>query len=123
MLRLLRIFRLLKLASYVQEYFSLAEALIASRRKILIFFSVVFIIVFLHGTMMDVVEGPENGFTSIPASVYWAITALTTVGFGESAERFSSTAGWVNGSELGKTNASHHIRGLAQRSISVQGRP
>ena len=83
LLRLLRMFRLLKLASYVEEYSLLTRALIASRRKILIFLSVVFIIVFLLGTVMYVVEGPENGFTSIPTAVYWAITAITTVGFGD----------------------------------------
>lgn len=82
-LRLLRMFRLLKLASYVHEYSMLAQALTASRRKIFIFISVVFIIVFLMGTVMYVVEGPENGFTSIPTAVYWAITAITTVGFGD----------------------------------------
>lgn len=83
MLRLLRMFRLLKLASYVYEYSLLGRALVASRRKILIFLSVVFIIVFLLGTVMYVVEGPANGFTSIPTAVYWAITAITTVGFGD----------------------------------------
>ncbi|OGB25131.1 MAG: ion transporter [Burkholderiales bacterium RIFCSPLOWO2_02_FULL_57_36] len=82
-LRLLRMFRLLKLASYVEEYGMLGRALSASRRKILIFLSVVMIVVFLNGTLMYVVEGPENGFTSIPTAVYWAITAVTTVGFGD----------------------------------------
>jgi voltage-gated potassium channel len=82
-LRLLRIFRILKLASYVEEYGMLNRALLASRRKILIFLSVVMMLVLLLGTVMYVVEGPENGYTSIPTSVYWAITAVTTVGFGD----------------------------------------
>jgi len=30
-----------------------------------------------------VVEGPENGFTSIPIAIYWGITTMTTVGFGD----------------------------------------
>ena len=82
-LRLLRIFRVLKLTSYVEEYGMLSRALLASRRKILIFLSVVMMVVLLMGTAMYVVEGPGNGFTSIPTSVYWAITAITTVGFGD----------------------------------------
>jgi voltage-gated potassium channel len=82
-LRLLRIFRVLKLTSYVEEYGMLNRALVASRRKILIFLSVVMMIVLLLGTVMYVVEGPGNGYTSIPTSVYWAITAITTVGFGD----------------------------------------
>jgi voltage-gated potassium channel len=82
-LRLLRIFRILKLTSYVEEYGMLNQALLASRRKILIFLSVVMMVVLLLGTVMYVVEGPANGYTSIPTSVYWAITAITTVGFGD----------------------------------------
>lgn len=82
-LRLLRIFRILKLTSYVDEYRALSQALVASRRKILIFLSVVMMVVVLLGTAMYVVEGPQHGFTSIPTSVYWAITAVTTVGFGD----------------------------------------
>jgi voltage-gated potassium channel len=82
-LRLLRIFRILKLTSYVEEYGMLGRALLASRRKILIFLSVVLMVVLLLGTVMYVVEGPENGYTSIPTSVYWAITVITTVGFGD----------------------------------------
>ncbi|MDO9218532.1 MAG: ion transporter [Lacisediminimonas sp.] len=82
-LRVLRIFRILKLTAYVEEYGLLGRAMMASRRKILIFLSVVGIIVLVMGTVMFVVEGPGNGFTSIPTSIYWAITAVTTVGFGD----------------------------------------
>ncbi|SDF38171.1 MULTISPECIES: ion transporter [unclassified Duganella] len=82
-LRLLRIFRILKLTLYIEEYSMLGDALLASRRKIFIFLSVVFLIVFLLGTVMYVVEGPENGYTSIPTAVYWAISTMTTVGFGD----------------------------------------
>lgn len=82
-LRLLRIFRILKLTLYIEEYSMLGDALLASRRKIFIFLSVVFLIVFLLGTVMYVVEGPEHGYTSIPTAVYWAISTMTTVGFGD----------------------------------------
>jgi voltage-gated potassium channel len=82
-LRMLRVFRILKLTQYLSEYQLLAAALRNSRRKIAVFLSAVLMIVVTLGTVMYVVEGPENGFTSIPVSVYWAITTMTTVGFGD----------------------------------------
>lgn len=82
-LRLLRIFRVFKLTAYMTEYSSLGLALRASRRKITVFLSAVLMIVLVMGTLMYVVEGPANGFVSIPTGVYWAITTMTTVGFGD----------------------------------------
>ncbi len=82
-LRLLRIFRVLKMGAYVAEFQSLGGALRASRRKILVFLLFVFMIVLLMGTLMYVIEGPKNGFTSIPVGIYWAIVTMTTVGFGD----------------------------------------
>jgi voltage-gated potassium channel len=82
-LRLLRLFRILKLGEYVEEYGALGQALMASRRKILVFLSFVLMVVVVMGTLMYVVEGPENGFKNIPVGIYWAITTMTTVGFGD----------------------------------------
>jgi voltage-gated potassium channel len=83
LLRLLRIFRILKLGAYVSEFGSLGAALVASRRKIIVFIGFVLVTVTVLGTVMYVVEGPENGFTSIPVAIYWGITTMTTVGFGD----------------------------------------
>lgn len=82
-LRLLRVFRIFKLTAYLAEFNQLAGALRASRRKIFVFLSFVLMVVLVMGTLMFVIEGPENGFTSIPVAMYWAVTTMTTVGFGD----------------------------------------
>lgn len=82
-LRLLRIFRVFKLAKYLVEAQVLRYALRASRRKILVFLFTVIMVVVIAGSLMYVVEGNENGFTSIPRGIYWAIVTITTVGFGD----------------------------------------
>lgn len=82
-LRMLRIFRVLKMTQYVGDADLLMNALTASRRKIGIFLVVVMTIVVILGSLMYVIEGEEHGFSSIPRSVYWAIVTLTTVGYGD----------------------------------------
>lgn len=83
-IRLLRVFRIFKLGQFLTEGDQLRRALIASRNKIMVFLFTVTLLVVIIGSIMYLVEGGTNeGFSSIPRAVYWAIVTLTTVGYGD----------------------------------------
>jgi voltage-gated potassium channel len=84
-LRLLRVFRIFRLVHFLSEMSFLSVALLNSLRKISIFILFVLTTVVILGSVIYLVEGQENGFTSIPQSVYWAIVTITTVGYGDIA--------------------------------------
>ncbi|MDM1046229.1 ion transporter [Myroides sp. 1354] len=84
-LRLLRLFGILNLVPYIGQESNLKLAIKASRTKIIVFIYFIVVVSILLGALMYVIEGKDNGFTSIPRSIYWCIVTLTTVGYGDIA--------------------------------------
>jgi voltage-gated potassium channel len=82
-LRLLRLFKILNHPKFTSQSAQLNQAITASKGKIIVFIYFVLISTIIIGSIMYVVEGKESGFTSIPASIYWTIVTLTTVGYGD----------------------------------------
>lgn len=82
-IRLIRVFRILKLTRYLKGANHLSASLWNTRHTIIVFLGVVLCIVMIMGALMYMVEKGQNGFSSIPKSIYWAVVTLTTVGYGD----------------------------------------
>lgn len=84
-LRLLRLFRLLKITRYSPALQTLADVVVSESRALFGTVLLLIIAVMFSATIMHVVEGsvqPEV-FGAIPSAMWWAITTLTTVGYGD----------------------------------------
>jgi voltage-gated potassium channel len=84
-LRLFRLFRIFKLARYAESMRTLGLVLRSRREELLVTLFVVVVLLVFASSAMYYVEGeaqPQQ-FSSIPASMWWGVATLTTVGYGD----------------------------------------
>jgi voltage-gated potassium channel len=86
-LRLIRLLRLLKIARYSPALSTLMQVLAEERRALYGTLLLLLCAMVFAAAAMHVIEGGVAGanpaFTTMPGSMYWAITTLTTVGYGD----------------------------------------
>ena len=86
-LRLLRVFRLVKITRYSESVEIIGAVLRSRKNALLSTLFVTFILLFMASVLMYLAEreAQPDGFSSIPAAMWWGMVTLTTVGYGDLA--------------------------------------
>ena len=83
--RLFRLFRLFKIGRYSKAVVILKKLLKDKKEELLLVIFMAFILLIIFSSLMYFIEkeAQPEAFSDIPAAMWWGITTLTTVGYGD----------------------------------------
>jgi len=84
-LRLVRLFRLFKMSRYVKALDTLDDVIKAKKEELVVTVAMILILLVLASSLMYLAESEAqpDKFPNIPATLWWGVVTLTTVGYGD----------------------------------------
>lgn len=84
-LRLFRIFRLFRISRYSHAFRMIQSVVSDKKEELILSTALVIFMLIIVSSVMYYVEHPAqpSKFSSIPATMWWGVTAMTTVGYGD----------------------------------------